>query len=478
LTAGREPNRPTAGERLSAVGALLALVVSAGLALVGVAVHLLAILVVTAGLLICVTGCWYAVSRRGLIRMISLLIVVATLGGTIAGLFFAGIRWYLVVLIAALAAGSVLAARHALRRTDQALRADAARLARAGQPEHPVLIMNPKSGGGKVERFQLVLECRKRGIEPILLKPGDDLRELAEDAVRRGADVLGMAGGDGSQALVASVAARADLDYVCVPAGTRNHFALDLGLDRADVVGALDAYADALERHIDLAEVNGRTFVNNASLGLYAQVVQAPEYRDAKLRTAAAVLPGLLGPDARPLDLCFTGPDGAEHDTAHLILVSNNPYQLVPTGGGVGTRERIDGGALGVVTVMITDAAQASQFLALQAAGQARRFSGWDEWAAPGFEIRSAAPVPVGVDGEALIMEPPLIFTSRPAALRVRLPRRTLRRSPAARTVHVLSRSTLTSLARVAAGVTPGSAGPGSAGDRSRLAPAPPSPMP
>ena len=86
-----------------------------------------------------------------------------------------------------------------------------------------------------------------RGIEPVLLRPGDDLRELAEDAVRRGADVLGMAGGDGSQALVASVAARAGLGYVCVPAGTRNHFALDLGLDRADVVGALDAYADGLE---------------------------------------------------------------------------------------------------------------------------------------------------------------------------------------------------------------------------------------
>lgn len=229
--------------------------------------------------------------------------------------------------------------------------------------------VNPKSGGGKVERFQLVTECRKRGIEPLLLEPGDDLRELAEDAVRRGADVLGMAGGDGSQALVASVAARAGLDYVCVPAGTRNHFALDLGLDRADVVGALDAYADVLKRYVDPADVNGRTFVNNASLGLYAEVVQAPEYREAKLRTAAAMLPDLLGPDAPEADPCFTGPDGAEHHTAHLILVSNNPYQLVPAGGGLGTRERIDRGILGLVTVTITDAAQASRFLALQAAG-------------------------------------------------------------------------------------------------------------
>ena len=448
----RKANRPTVGERVSAVAALLALVAAAGFALLGIALHLAAILVVTLGLLICVTGCWYAVSRRGLIRLISLLVVLAALGGTIAGLFFAGINWPLLLLIAVLAGVSVVAARHALRRTDQALRADSARLALAGQPEHPVLIMNPKSGGGKAERFQLATECRKRGIEPVLLRPGDDLRELAEDAVRRGADVLGMAGGDGSQALVASVAARAGLGYVCVPAGTRNHFALDLGLDRADVVGALDAYEDGLERYIDLAEVNGRTFVNNASLGLYAQVVQAPEYRDAKLRTAAAMLPDLLGPQAEPLDLCFSGPDGAERRTAHLVLISNNPYQLVPAGGGLGTRERIDRGVLGVVTVTVTDAAQASRFLALEAAGQPRRFSGWAEWTVPRFEIRSDTPVPVGVDGEALILHPPLVFTLRPAALRVRLPRRTLRRSPAARTVHVLSASTVAGLAQVAGG--------------------------
>jgi len=263
-----------------------------------------------------------------------------------------------------------------------------------------------------------------------------------------------MAGGDGSQALVASVAARAGIPLVCIPAGTRNHFALDLGLNRDDVVGALDAFADGVEQRIDLAAVGGRTFVNNASLGLYAKVVQAPEYRDAKLRTAAAMLPDLLGPDAAPLDLCFTGPGGEQHHTAHLVLVSNNPYQLVPTGGGLGTRERLDAGLLGIVAVTITDAAGASTFLALQAAGQARRFSGWVEWTAPRFEISSAAAVEIGVDGEALTMSPPVVFESRPGALRVRLPRHALRVSPAARTVHVLSRSTVAGLARVAAGVS------------------------
>ena len=123
---------------------------------------------------------------------------------------------------------------------------------------------------------------RARGIEPIVLERGDDLTQLATDAIARGADVIGMAGGDGSQALVATVASQHGIPHVCVPAGTRNHFALDLGLDRDDVVGALDAFHHGLERRVDLAQVNGRVFVNNASMGLYAKIVQSPAYRDAK----------------------------------------------------------------------------------------------------------------------------------------------------------------------------------------------------
>jgi diacylglycerol kinase family enzyme len=448
--------RPTVGERASAVGALASLVAAVGFSLFGIALHLLAILIVAAGLLICVTSGWYVVSRRGVRRVIALTVAGLALAGTIAGLFFADINWPLLLLIAALAGLSVLAARHALRRTRRALRSRAMQGKRAHHARHPVLIMNPKSGGGKAERFHLADECRRRGIRPVLLTPGDDLRQLAEDAVARGADAIGMAGGDGSQALVASVAAQAGIPYVCVPAGTRNHFALDLGLNRDDVVGALDAFSDGVEHQIDLATVNGRTFVNNASLGLYAKVVQSPEYRDAKLRTAAAMLPDLLGPAADPLDLCFTGPGGEEHHTAQLILISNNPYQLVPMEGGAGTRERLDTGLLGIVAVKISDAAGADAFFALQALGQASRYTGWMEWAAPRFEITSAAEVEIGVDGEALRMTSPVVFEIQPGALRVRLPRHALRRSPAARTVHVLSRSTVSELARVAGGSNPG----------------------
>ena len=166
-----------------------------------------------------------------------------------------------------------------------------------GATRHGVVPTDPTSGGGKVGRFDLVEEARRRGMEPVVLGPGDDLSQLAEAAVHRGADALGMAGGDGSQAVVARVAAAHGLPFVCVPAGTRNHFALDLGIDRNAPVAALDAFGRGRETTIDLGEVNGEVFVNNVSLGLLrADVVacRSTSHREAKGRTVAEVLPDLL----------------------------------------------------------------------------------------------------------------------------------------------------------------------------------------
>ena len=145
--------------------------------------------------------------------------------------------------------------------------------------------------------------ARRRGIEPVVLQPGEDWLQRVRDVAASGVDVLGMAGGDGSQAMVGTIAAELGLPMVVVPAGTRNHLALDLGLDRNDVVGALDAYGDAVERRLDLADVNGHVFVNNVSLGLYAAIVRSPDYRDSKVDTTLATLPQVLGPDTEPFDL-------------------------------------------------------------------------------------------------------------------------------------------------------------------------------
>jgi diacylglycerol kinase family enzyme len=446
----RHGERRTLMQRAAAALALVAAVAAAGLLLLGVVLHVVAVLLGIVSMLIVITAGWYAVSRRGLRRVVALTVMVLALAGLTTALVFENLNGIALGLVIGAAAVSVASARYALRPGSGATHETSAHPRTAMRPSRGVLIMNLKSGGGKAERFRLAEVCEKRGIEPVVLRPGDDLLRLAEGAIDRGADVIGMAGGDGSQALVATIASRRNVPHVCVPAGTRNHFALDLGLNRDDVVGALDAFTDGVDRRIDLASVNGRVFVNNASLGLYAKVVQSPEYRDAKLSTAAAMLPDLLGPDAPPLDLRFRGPD-ADYPTAHLILVSNDPYRLDRI-GGLGTRDRLDRGVLGIVAVRIADAAQARRFVALEAAGQVRRFPGWKEWRARRFEVGSGGPVEIGIDGEAMLMDPPLVFESLPGALTVRLPRRAAHRGPKARTVHLLSRSTISELARMTVG--------------------------
>ncbi|MEP6972548.1 MAG: diacylglycerol kinase family protein [Actinomycetota bacterium] len=246
-----------------------------------------------------------------------------------------------------------------------------------------------------------------------------------------GADVIGMAGGDGSQALVATVAAERGVPMVVVPAGTRNHLALDLGLERDDVVGALDAFGEAMERSMDLAEVNGRIFVNNVSLGVYAATVRSPEYRDAKVDTTLSSLPKMLGPSAEPFALRYTGPHGEHHDTAHVIQISNNPYGK--TIDALGSRPRLDTKRLGLLALEIGDDRAAAAFLSSIAAGHPERFAGFMSWTAETLEVRSDAPIDMGLDGESLSMDSPLTFSIRTEPLRVRLPTHAIGLSPAGR---------------------------------------------
>ena len=224
------------------------------------------------------------------------------------------------------------------------------RLPVAEPPRRPVLFINPWSGGGKAAKVGLAEEAAKRGIRSVELRKGDDLRQLVQDAVSAGADGLAAAGGDGTQAIVATAAAEHGLPFACIPAGTRNHFALDLGVDRDDVVGALDAFVDGGEHLVDLGEVNGRVFVNNVSMGLYAEAVQSKGYRNAKIRTLLDTVPTVFGPSGSELDLQWASPDGTIHPSAATILVSNNPYRLGHAVGS-GTRPRIDAGRLGVAVV-------------------------------------------------------------------------------------------------------------------------------
>jgi diacylglycerol kinase family enzyme len=437
--------RPSPLRRAAAAVALGALVAALLYLAISAIFNWYVLLASVVALGVAVIAAWHILSRRGVARAVAGVVAIAALV-VFAVVVIATESLIVLAIGLGLATLSIAAASYALSPVRAANDAD-----RAARALHPVLLMNLRSGGGKAERFGLVELCRELGIEPIVLHPGDDLRKLAEDAVARGADLLGMAGGDGSQALVASVASQHGIPFVVVPAGTRNHFALDIGLDRADIRGSLTAYEDGVDTMVDLAEVNGRVFVNNASMGVYAKIVQSADYRDAKMQTAAAMLPDLLGPEATPLDLRFTLPSGQEASSAQLLLVSNNPYQLARLRGG-GTRERLDGGTLGVAYVRVETAADAEKLAALELAGQAQRFASWSEWTTPEFEVRSGGPVDIGVDGEALTIEPPLRFVIRPRALTVRLPRTAPRRSPAARFVRVIAKPTVVALWRTVLG--------------------------
>ncbi|MFJ5230528.1 diacylglycerol/lipid kinase family protein [Kitasatospora sp. NPDC088391] len=389
----------------------------AAVALLAAGAGLRGALVVAIGLValaLMAVGGWWALSRRGPLRWLGVLLAVAAPVAAVALYIGAG-TWPWVLGAVALWAVGLALARTALRAAGPPRPMPEREV---DPPRRPVLIMNPKSGGGKVEKFDLAAKARALGAEVLLLDPTthQDVAALAERAVADGADLLGVAGGDGTQALVAQVAAKHGLPFLVVSAGTRNHFALDLGLDRADPSRCLDALTDGVELRVDLGEVDGRAFVNNVSFGTYAEVVQNPEYRDAKAATVLAMLPDLL--------VGYAGAKLAAEASGELleqpqaVLVSNNPYDagdlLDP-----GRRSRMDRGRLGVLGVRVDGAAQAADLALRGTNAEAVKIL-------MGREVVVTADVPsipVAVDGEALELDVPVRCVIRPGALRVRVPR-------------------------------------------------------
>ena len=259
----------------------------------------------------------------------------------------------IVVLIALLALAALYgaSASYALGRTRPAPPAVPARAvtgpgAGTTATEKSVLLINPKSGAAR-RNASTSWARRAAAAWNRWCEPGDDLLELAQDAIapRRADHRHG--GRRRFAGVVATVASRHDVAHVCVPAGTRNHFALDLGLDRDDVVGALDAFTSGREQRIDLSHVNERVFVNNASLACTPRSSSRSATATPSSPTWLEMLPDLFGPAAPPRgprvhDL----PMGAASATPALVLVSNNPYQVTSL-AGAGSRASIDGEVLG-----------------------------------------------------------------------------------------------------------------------------------
>ena len=397
--------------RLAFGFALAAVVV---LLLSGALKSITALLLGFAGLVIICAAAWWFLAHRGIVRWLAAAVLVTTPVAVIVVYVVAGRLWEVAVSVV-LAAAAVAAGRAALRSGRSP--ADPPEHAAAPQRQ-PFVIMNPRSGGGKVGKFGLRDKAAALGAEVALLEgPGVvDVAALARQALDHGADLLGVAGGDGTQALVAGIAAERDVPMMVISAGTRNHFALDLGLDRDNPASCLSALTDGVELRIDLGLIGNRTFVNNASFGAYAQVVQSPAYRDDKRGTALQMLPDLL-----------TGHKGAHLvvqvdgqvilDGPQAVLVSNNPYETGDI-AGLGRRARLDQGVLGVVGVKIETAAQAAGLL--RRAQRSREVT-----ALTAREViidADQSEIPVGIDGESVLMPTPVRCTIRPLSLRVRVP--------------------------------------------------------
>jgi diacylglycerol kinase family enzyme len=366
-----------------------------------------------AAAVVSVTAAYFFLSRRGMVRWLALGAFVAVPIAVIVVFVVGGVLW-----VAVVSAGVWLLATATARLALTADGPDWRMPEYPAQPpaRHPYLIMNPKSGGGKVEKFGLVRKAEALGAEVFVFGPGPvDVAAVARQAVANGADLLGVAGGDGTQSLVAGIAAEHGLPFVVISAGTRNHFAMDLGLSRDDPAACLGALADGVELRVDLGLINGQTFVNNASFGAYAEIVQTPAYRDDKVGTTLEVLPDLLQ-GHRGARLAAQV-DGTRIEAPQALLVANNQYGTGDI-AGLDRRARLDGGVLGVIGVVVRTAGEAVDLLRGSGAHEVR------ELTAKKVEITAdAARIPVGVDGEALTTRTPVTCTVWPGALRVWVPR-------------------------------------------------------
>ena len=417
-----EPSRATAGERALALVSLGSTALLVGLVIAFLVTNIGYVVLGLAGLGLAVAGAWWLIAERPPRRTVGLVGAMIGAAAVLVALALApeggGTTAWRVAVVLALLALAVGTARAAIVESVRP-----AAPTPAPPPSRPVLLCNPWSGGGKVARFHLVDLASSLGVETVLLDHGLDLEVLARDAVARGADCLGMAGGDGSQALVASIAVAQGLPFVCVSAGTRNHFAFDLGLTRDDPRPGVRAFADGEERWVDYATVNDRFFVNNVSLGVYATLVQQEGYREAKSETTRRLLPELLAQASEPFDLQFTTPDGTEVDGPFLLMVSNNPY-ILGLSPDLSQRRRLDTGQLGVFAVTARTGAEVSQVVTLALAGKAARSGRAYQFTTPTFEVRSRSGTAyAGVDGEALELPTPMRFEIHPGGLHLRVPR-------------------------------------------------------
>jgi diacylglycerol kinase family enzyme len=287
-------------------------------------------------------------------------------------------------------------------------------------PAH--LILNPASGSAPALLRRLMRYARERRIRVRALAPGEAARHAAIEAADDGAQALAVAGGDGTVAAVAGVAVERGLPLAVVPTGTLNHFARDLGLDLARPLRALNALVAGRERRVDVGRINGRLFINNVSLGVYAEMLGDPGYRADKLRVAQAKLQAAFFDPGLRRTLRITPPEEDPLESVVAVVVSNNPYEFARW-DKFGQRHSLDSGTLQVSVLDAGTLDELERLLVGTLLGAMEFRPALRHWTAECLETgRVGELVRAGVDGEPVTLEAPLRFSADPGALRILLP--------------------------------------------------------
>lgn len=297
--------------------------------------------------------------------------------------------------------------------------------------QHPVLIINPKSGNGRAVKAHVDTVAANMGVEVFFTKKDEKVEVTANRAIQEGADVLGISGGDGSIGAVAKVALKHDLPIVVLPGGTKCHFARDIGLDPKKIIDSLAAFS-GVERRVDAAEINDRIFLNNVSLGLYADIVDHPDYRNHKLRVSWDVMHSIVSGKRDLYDLQFRK-GSRRFKRAAEVLVGVNRYDMVDI-FELGHREHLDEGVLQITVVAELNDKLVKNLISRVRVDKLRASAGENgliQWTDQSLTLSNSLGVIIaGVDGEREKYMSPVKIRVLPKVLRVYVPAEGIRHRP------------------------------------------------
>ena len=299
------------------------------------------------------------------------------------------------------------------------------------------VLLNPAAGvtktGERLARVTELFAAAGADARIVMLPSGAHAADAAREAAAAGACAIVAGGGDGTVSAVASVVAGTNAALGVLPLGTLNHFAKDAGIPM-DLEAAVATVLAGHIKAVDTGEVNGRTFLNNASIGIYPDIVVERERLRQLGRwkwTALAIATLRILRRYRRLVVRVAAGDGVEHARTAFVFVGNNEYQV--DGLSLGARTRLDGGRLFAYLAPRVHTRELPTLLALALAGRARERQALESIEATALHVATPGlrRLRVALDGEVIVMRAPLQFRVRPGALRVIAPQADDKEQPA-----------------------------------------------